>query len=396
MSNQAVNLGNAVAITPGKSARQSGSTSAVSAQQEQYGFLAIIDGMIAAMQAQNAQYGESATQTGTQPQDLMSLFAVQGMQNPLDLQYLSELLADQNQLSGAQFSLPTDFMAQLQTLMENPQNTGMSELISTFSQATPQAISQAILQQSGTMGQADTQQTNQLGMPFDLQILSAQQEGSTASDPFSALTAQGQLRVALTAAKQSLSEQPQQGQSELEFDIDALQARIDGAKTSFADSFVSSVQEAQAPPVLEQLEQALTQNLQQEKSEFVLKLKPEMLGEVLVKLTEIDGKMTLQISAANAQAAKLINDDIAALRQAMAPMQIEVSQAVTAASESSQADLFSGGMFGQAFSGQSGFAWQSGQSTTVYYPSETEQIETPVQQAGAQQVLSAGALNIYV
>lgn len=81
--------------------------------------------------------------------------------------------------------------------------------------------------------------------------------------------------------------------------------------------------------VFEQLKEAIPARLSEGKGEFTMRLKPEKLGEITVKLVEESGKMTLRITAASAQTARAINSDLSALREAVRPLQVEVHEAAT-------------------------------------------------------------------
>jgi len=94
---------------------------------------------------------------------------------------------------------------------------------------------------------------------------------------------------------------------------------------------------AQSFGLARQISTGIAQRLREGRSEFVVKLRPEKLGAITVRLIEESGKMTLRIEAARAETAKLINSDLSSLREAVSPMQVEVHEAVTAAPESSQA-----------------------------------------------------------
>jgi hypothetical protein len=80
----------------------------------------------------------------------------------------------------------------------------------------------------------------------------------------------------------------------------------------------------------------LSQNLKAGKGEFVIKLVPEGLGEITVKLLEKEGRTTLRIVTASAETAKLINQDLAALQNALKPIRVEVREAVPEAQESKE------------------------------------------------------------
>lgn len=77
-----------------------------------------------------------------------------------------------------------------------------------------------------------------------------------------------------------------------------------------------------APRVAEQLKVGFEENTG--KTEFTLRLNPESLGEVTVKLVQEDGQSVLKIITANPLATELINKDLPELREVMRHMQINV------------------------------------------------------------------------
>ena len=103
----------------------------------------------------------------------------------------------------------------------------------------------------------------------------------------------------------------------------------------------------QPPKLMDQVEQGIRGNLKMDKNEFTIKLNPETLGEITVKLVQEDGKATLHIVTANGNTAQLINDELAALREAVRPMHIEVRQAIPTVEESGEMQQFD--MSGQQF-----------------------------------------------
>ncbi len=85
----------------------------------------------------------------------------------------------------------------------------------------------------------------------------------------------------------------------------------------------------------EQVKESVNENIALGNKEFTMKLKPASLGEVTVRLIEKDGKTVLDITTATAATAKKINEDIAALRDAVRPMAVEVHEATTQRTEAS-------------------------------------------------------------
>lgn len=134
---------------------------------------------------------------------------------------------------------------------------------------------------------------------------------------------------------------------------DKLQSDLSASKT--ATPFELRMQAAvktESTPVAQQIETGLEKNLALGKNEFTIKLKPESLGEITVKLTEEAGKATLTITTASAATAKLLNSDLDALKAAVAPLNVRVNEAViqTAAPRQSGSQQFD--MAGQQFAGQ--------------------------------------------
>lgn len=115
-----------------------------------------------------------------------------------------------------------------------------------------------------------------------------------------------------------------------------LQAAAKGANTSLA----------------QQVETGIKESLNAGKSEFTIKLKPENLGEITVKLTEEAGKSVLTITTASASTAKLLNSDLDSLKAAMAPLNVRVNETVTQTAASQQGSSQQFDMAGQQFAGQ--------------------------------------------
>lgn len=80
--------------------------------------------------------------------------------------------------------------------------------------------------------------------------------------------------------------------------------------------------------ILSQVKTGITQNLSMGKNEFVVKLKPEGLGEITVKLVETGGKMALSIMTSNAHVASLLNNNISELQNSLRQYNTEVHEVV--------------------------------------------------------------------
>ena len=75
----------------------------------------------------------------------------------------------------------------------------------------------------------------------------------------------------------------------------------------------------------QQLYKGISENLQDGKSEFTVKLRPEGLGEILVKLvTDEGGKSVLSLVASSEKTAELLNRDLASLQTSLNNHNVEI------------------------------------------------------------------------
>lgn len=120
--------------------------------------------------------------------------------------------------------------------------------------------------------------------------------------------------------------------------------------------------------IAEQITDGVKANLNLEKSEFTVKLNPEELGELTLKLVEENGKMVLDITAASEKTARLLNGDIAALRDSVGSMNIEVREVTVSAPEEIQENSAQFNMTSQQFPEQQrAFQNQQQQGNKPYY-----------------------------
>ncbi len=145
---------------------------------------------------------------------------------------------------------------------------------------------------------------------------------------------------------------------------------------------------ANAPALQDQIANGIKENLSLSKTEFTIKLHPESLGEITVKLIDEDGTKTLQIMTAAAKTAGLINDEINGLREALRPMNIEVKDTVVATSSSSESQLQQFDMSGQNFFNRQN---QNGNSSHSQMQGQESELE-----AEPEQTVDLGNLSVYV
>ena len=149
-------------------------------------------------------------------------------------------------------------------------------------------------------------------------------------------TAKDSFASAVEKAKELIAKQGEKSKTELTEGAEATAAQTSEVKTQTPFELRFKTAEGTRDiPVADQISTGIKENLSLGKSEFTVKLNPESLGEITVKLVEEAGKTTLTITTASAQTARLINSDMEALKAAVAPMNVQVNEAVTQ-SEASQ------------------------------------------------------------
>lgn len=155
----------------------------------------------------------------------------------------------------------------------------------------------------------------------------------------------------------------------------------------------------QEAPLAEQLTGGIREKITGGKTEFTMKLKPESLGEITVRLTEEDGKKTLHILTAGSQAAKLINEELSALREAVRPMQVQVHEAVykaDAAEQSGAAPFDMTNLSGQGFAQQRRAFFRQSPHGTGNRGAPSYEEAQPQAVAPAVTHSGTGRLNLYI
>ncbi|MCI8441165.1 MAG: hypothetical protein HFG27_01340 [Provencibacterium sp.] len=197
-------------------------------------------------------------------------------------------------------------------------------------------------------------------LDFSLNTSKTQENGQ------SSLQFGGSFRQAVAEAQKLMSEKPQQDDKEQKLDVESLQSLADTRREQIQQARFSAAREdiSQPQPLTEQIRTGIREGLLQGKSEFVVRLKPEGLGEITVRLTEgTDGSMTLNLTASTAQTAKLLNQELTGLREALRPYGTEVTPAVSQPQESAYADGgYTGAQFDAHHGQQASYGQQHGQN----------------------------------
>ncbi len=120
-----------------------------------------------------------------------------------------------------------------------------------------------------------------------------------------------------------------------ELDIDQLQMDVAANRFNPIGTVEGKAEQIAAQPeIADQIKTGVAENLLQGKQEFIIKLKPEGLGEITVKLAEdSDGNTTLHLLTASAKTAELIGREAAVLQEAMRPLQVQVGTIQTMESQ---------------------------------------------------------------
>ncbi len=199
-----------------------------------------------------------------------------------------------------------------------------------------------------------SQLANVMGLSGKEELKSALKNAGITVAASNSISAQADFSEAVVKAKEMLSENlSQQSSVPDEIDVDKLQNELakSDATTAFELSLKTSSGTSETS-VLDQLKDGIKQNISVGKSEFTIKLRPETLGEITVKLIEEAGKTTLTITTASPATAKLINNDLNALKDAVASMNVEVKNAVVQTNETANSAMQQFDMSGQQFAGQ--------------------------------------------
>lgn len=126
-------------------------------------------------------------------------------------------------------------------------------------------------------------------------------------------------------------------------DIESLQADVNSRRFIPVNANSAQPQQPLVPDGEElaaQVKTGIFENVAKGKNEFVVRIKPEGIGEIVVKLSEDKEKISLSIITNNPQTARLISNEVAALQNALKPLNAEV-QEITTVAASEQAAQYS-------------------------------------------------------
>lgn len=134
------------------------------------------------------------------------------------------------------------------------------------------------------------------------------------------------VRLAKQQLTEAAQEKKQAGQTRV--DVDWLQQQVDAGR--FAPNSAGRAQAAARTPgeegLMAQVRTGIAQGLTEGKEEFTVKLQPEGLGEITVKLAQVDAKLVLRIVASSEQTARLLNASLAELKESLRPLGAQVQE----------------------------------------------------------------------
>lgn len=250
----------------------------------------------------------------------MEMAASMMVQNPQWLAFLQQDDASAAEMVSA-LNLPTDVKQFLMDARAAAQNLPVNDAMQMFEQVAEQQPVQ----------EAEASSDAQAGMSDRFAELVSQSSEESGSDPLEGL--QDSFLRNVRAARLLLNN-AKSGKETQQIDIDKLQNDVASNRFNPLASMETRIAHAdfnapkEAPEVDQQIQQGITENLLNGRKEFVIKLRPEGLGEVTVKLLERPGEASvLSLITSSAESAKLINQKLSVLQEAMRPLQVQVNMA---------------------------------------------------------------------
>lgn len=361
--------------------------------QQSTGANGMLGGTDPELQAQLAQLLGEDSEDPTDPTNAMEMLAGLFLGTAADVSFAPSPMA---------YHSGTATDPALLNLGGQPQNPGTATLNGEL--VTDPQLLQALLdaqaQQTGQTGQdyrraVDSSLVNQKwsAKPIPGQLVSQSTlETLMQSDPKLAaeLMKNGGITLEQTAVPQQLDptqsafaklygeQQPATAKPATGTDVEALQQAVDNG-AYLPQSLTSAKELGMAAPhemeILRQVQTGILENLQKDKNEFTIKLKPEGLGAITVKMTELAGKISLTIITSTQQAQNALSGELNSLKEALRPYNAEVQQIV----QSNDTAAFQQSMSEQRRNGQQGAPQQTG-----YYHDPEAEASQEIQQEYAR------------
>lgn len=263
---------------------------------------------------QDAQLAILGSVLQGQPQDL--------------LQLLSGIPAQVIQQTAAGVPLTPLFADTLQAQAKQalPQSQNDAALLQQAENAQAQVVSVAKPETAAQTGQSG--QFTELNLQEITQ--SAVQDATSVTDP------ELDFQNAIRQVKEQLGQGKTEQSAQPETDVDALQKQVDAGVhlrniTPGATSTELSQAEKlwQPAPLAEQVQTGILAALQKGEESINIKLSPEGLGELTIRLTKTPEGMSLNLVAKSSETAKLLSEELNHLRDTLKPLRVAVDQVLT-------------------------------------------------------------------
>ncbi|WP_312643781.1 flagellar hook-length control protein FliK [Hydrogenoanaerobacterium sp.] len=241
----------------------------------------------------------------------------------------------------------------------------------------------------------------------DMPAFTAVKNEAQATQTQDVLTGQSEFQTAVLKAQSMMGGKPtaQAIKEETPVNIETLQKDVESGKYLGAaaavqpngiseNSFVKQLDTQTVSPqnVLEQVKTGIEQGVKSGANEFVIKLKPEGLGEITVHMVSTGGKIALNIVTSTAQTEKLLNSELINLRSILRPMNAEVQQISNQNSHSFDSATYHQSLFQQQQ--QSAYSNRGGRNFLPYGQFEAQEENSYVPQQSY--IAGTSALDQYI
>lgn len=159
---------------------------------------------------------------------------------------------------------------------------------------------------------------------------------NSGSDESSILQGQSLFDRAVSQAQQLIKSTNDNDTSDIaDLDFEELQKKVDsgtflsnltGTNTLGSSDKIDQALDPQN--IFDQIKSSVATHVQDGDTDFTIKLSPEGLGEITVKLSEESGKVTLTLAASDTNVQRLLGSELTNLRDIMRPYNVEVAQVV--------------------------------------------------------------------
>lgn len=303
-------------------------------------------------------------------------------------------------------------MVQPELVLQQMQGGSLPQLKTLLTQMKEQPKEFAALIKTSGLSDAQAESLQKLIQGTDLFVTTqTAQKTVDVQQLFQAYSERNALQNDVKEGLKNTAQAQNSSEDDAVLDMDALQAQMNVRSSSLNQQMklgqlTAAAQETEAEePVAKQVTQQMQLNLEKGNTEFTIRLRPENLGEITVKLVQKDGAMTLLLAADSENTKKLLNTNLEALREAVRPMQVEVREAVVQTQQadgenmSHQMDMSNGQFFNQQQAQQMQYQEShrrsNGADWQAWLNGEEQEAATPEQAVQAAKVIAENLMDVY-